>query len=115
MLLVSLLLQSCGIEVPTEQLQGGRSAMTQGGPIAESREGSSAFPQMQQGGRLSAQTTSGTDSTSSSVGSSPAPSNCTSRGTTRIVNTGQGAQPTPQSLSEEQFKRYVYESTLTST
>ncbi|MEO1301215.1 MAG: hypothetical protein AAFU83_03145, partial [Bacteroidota bacterium] len=46
-LLVSLLIQSCGVGVPTEQLQDGRSTMKQSGPIAESREGSSDIPELQ--------------------------------------------------------------------
>ncbi|MEN0016377.1 MAG: HEAT repeat domain-containing protein, partial [Bacteroidota bacterium] len=45
-LLVSLLLQSCGVEVPVVQLQQGEPIGVQGGPVVESAEGSSRTPEL---------------------------------------------------------------------
>ncbi|MEO1300707.1 MAG: hypothetical protein AAFU83_00380, partial [Bacteroidota bacterium] len=91
-LLISLLLQSCGVEVPIVQLQQGKPIGVRGGPVVESTEGSSGTPEMQM---QSAPVTA----TSSPAGSPIHPF----------------SQPGFQDLSPQQLHQYVSQSPITST
>ncbi|MEO1219627.1 MAG: hypothetical protein AAFV97_03995 [Bacteroidota bacterium] len=91
-LLVSLLLQSCGVEVPAGPLQQGKPIGVQSGPVVESTEGSSGTPEMQM---QSAPVTA-----TSSLAASPI---------------HPFSQPVFQDLPPQQLHQYVSQSPITST
>ncbi|MEN0016322.1 MAG: hypothetical protein AAF706_01725, partial [Bacteroidota bacterium] len=110
-LLISLLLQSCGVDAPAGEFsQDRKPAVMQGGPVAEGREISSATPEV-----LGEIQPLQIDSAPGTEGPSQVPSTVSSTnpslGTTSLVDTS--AQPTK--ISDDELLHYVSDSSLKST